>query len=72
MSGYPMCIFGKSQKAQVQTAAPPPSIIDTSDASNAEAATRRKRSGIASLYKTGSRLGDMSTPSLSVKSLLGQ
>lgn len=74
MSGYPMCIFGKSQKAQVQsaTATPPPSIIDTTGAQNAEAATRRKRSGMASLYKTGSRMGDVSTPSLSVKQLLGQ
>ena len=69
-----MCIFGKSMKGQVQSASatPPPSIIDTSGAQQTEAATRRKRSGMASLYKSGSRMGDVSTPSISVKSLLGQ
>ena len=61
-------------KGQVQSASatPPPSIIDTSGAQQTEAATRRKRSGMASLYKSGSRMGDVSTPSISVKSLLGQ
>jgi hypothetical protein len=32
---------------------------------------RRKRSGYANLFKTGSRLGDTKAPNLSVKQLLG-
>lgn len=56
---------------KVQATSAPPTIIDTSSAQMSEAATRRKRAGFANLFKTGSRLGDTSSPSLNVKSLLG-
>ena len=49
----------------------PPSIVDTSQAGQAEAEMRRKRAGYGNLYKSGSRRGDTSQPSLSVKQLMG-
>lgn len=56
---------------KVQSVAAPPQIIDTTSAQQAESATRKRRAGYANLFKTGSRLGDMGQPSISVKSLLG-
>lgn len=61
----------KPKMPAVQSVSAPPQIIDTTAAQQAEAATRKRRSGYASLFRTGSRLGDMAQPSVSVRSLLG-
>jgi hypothetical protein len=49
----------------------PPTIIDTTAAQKSESSLRRQRSGWASMFKTGSRLGDTRQPSLMSKALLG-
>lgn len=58
-------------KPKASGAGAPPSIIDTSAAQKSEASLRRQRSGYASMFKTGSRLGDTRQPSLMSKALLG-
>lgn len=65
-----MCVSKPKPTASQQSG--PPTIIDTSAAARDEQSLRRKRSGTANLYKSGSRLGDLGQPSVSVTSLLGQ
>lgn len=61
-----MCM--KSPKARQ----PPAAAIDTTDAQQAEVAMRRKRSGLASMFRSsGGRSGDQTTAPISVKTLLG-
>lgn len=63
-----MC--GGGAKNQYQ---PPPQIIDGSGAADDEVALRKRRAGQAAQFRTaGGRLGDTSSPSVNVKSLLGQ
>lgn len=61
-----MCTGSKPKPA-----ASPPSIIDGSAAARDEMALRRRRSGSAALNRTGQRFGDISQPSLTLKSLMG-
>lgn len=66
-----MCMSKPKASSSQGQAASPPSIIDTTMAQRDEQGKRKARSGYASLFKTGSRLGDTKQPNLSVKSLLG-
>lgn len=61
-----MCVGSKPKASGA-----PPSVIDGSAAARDELAMRRRRSGYAALNKTGNRFGDISSPSLTLKTLMG-
>lgn len=50
---------------------PPPTIIDGAAAARDEMSLRRKRSGSRMLNRSGARFGDVSQPTLALKTLMG-
>lgn len=67
-----MCISTKTARppAAAAVAATPPSIIDATAAARSEEGLRRRRSSYAQLNRSG-RMGDISQPSLTLKTLMG-